>query len=313
MESITYFTSSRGILKSCKSRNLSPISSSDSIDKIILDNHNKNGSIYICTDALIKFSYDYLDKIIYPFTLVTGDSDTPITNNLIQHESIQRILNNSNLINWFAQNLIANHSKLIALPIGLDYHTMWERPNTWGIKQQTAIAQEVLLINTLRSSPDLADRILAGYCNWHFQIERGDRKECLNKINKEFCLFENNFLPRKSTWERQAECMFVISPEGAGMDCHRTWEALLLGCIPVVRRSRFTDIFNNLPVYIVDDWSEFSFSNGIKIINLFQELEFDFNYLFNKYWSNKINAEIEFKIPNMTMKKFRSFLTSEAH
>jgi hypothetical protein len=30
---------------------------------------------------------------------------------------------------------------------------------------------------------------------------------------------------------------FVASPYGGGPDCHRTWEALILGCIPIVKSS----------------------------------------------------------------------------
>jgi len=52
-----------------------------------------------------------------------------------------------------------------------------------------------------------------------------------------------------------AEHAFVFSPEGAGPDCHRHWEALYLGSIPIVKRSAAMDHFADLPLLMVDDWA----------------------------------------------------------
>ena len=49
---------------------------------------------------------------------------------------------------------------------------------------------------------------------------------------------------------------FVISPHGRGLDCYRTWEALLMGCVPIVKRSPLDRLYHGLPVAIVDDWRE---------------------------------------------------------
>ena len=51
---------------------------------------------------------------------------------------------------------------------------------------------------------------------------------------------------------------FIISPRGAGIDCHRTWEALYLGCIPIVLSSSIDEIYHDLPVLVLKDWSELS-------------------------------------------------------
>ena len=195
--------------------------------------------------------------------LVSGDSDIPISDSLIADPAINAILTSDYLHAWYAQNLSAQHPKLFQLPIGLDYHTMWERPGFWGISAVSPIAQENSLLNILASSPEFNQRYLAAYCNWHFALGRGDRQECFEKSDKSVCFFETNAVPRNSTWLRQAECMFVVSPEGAGMDCHRTWEALLLGCIPIVKRNVLSSLFADLPVLIVNDWK----LTGIRCLN----------------------------------------------
>lgn len=51
---------------------------------------------------------------------------------------------------------------------------------------------------------------------------------------------------------------FVISPPGNGLDCHRTWEAIYLGCVPVVLRRALADEFTtSLPIHAVDNWIDF--------------------------------------------------------
>jgi len=49
---------------------------------------------------------------------------------------------------------------------------------------------------------------------------------------------------------------FLASPPWNGFDCHRTWEALYLGAIPIVKRSNFFDAFPGLPAIQVDAWRE---------------------------------------------------------
>lgn len=49
---------------------------------------------------------------------------------------------------------------------------------------------------------------------------------------------------------------FVLSPEGNGIDCYRTWEALYLGAIPIVMVSTVTTPFTNLPILFTNDYRE---------------------------------------------------------
>ena len=52
-----------------------------------------------------------------------------------------------------------------------------------------------------------------------------------------------------------ASYKFAISPEGNGIDCHRTWECLYLGVIPIVKNSNPMSYFKELPILFVDDYS----------------------------------------------------------
>ncbi|EJK70677.1 hypothetical protein THAOC_07944, partial [Thalassiosira oceanica] len=68
-------------------------------------------------------------------------------------------------------------------------------------------------------------------------------------------------LPAHEAWLRkQASYKFAISPPGNGIDCHRTWEMILVGVVPVVRRSEIDSVFGRLAddgaVLLVDGWDE---------------------------------------------------------
>ena len=68
-------------------------------------------------------------------------------------------------------------------------------------------------------------------------------------------------LPAHEAWLRaQATYKFAISPPGNGVDCHRTWEMVLVGVVPVVRRSEIDPAFGRLAddgaVLLVDGWDE---------------------------------------------------------
>lgn len=57
-------------------------------------------------------------------------------------------------------------------------------------------------------------------------------------------------------YEIIANSKFVVSPPGNGMDCHRTWEALALGAIPVVQNSSLWSLYRGERVLVVNDFKE---------------------------------------------------------
>lgn len=309
MEQLTSLISSRGLLKSCHSHNRKPISSSPDIDTDLLANHSHGRSIYVCTDALINFATHFFPKIDLPFVLVSGDGDTAVSTDLLNQPAIAALLESELLVSWFAQNLSTSHPKLQHLPIGLDYHTMWERPGAWGISAMSAIAQENTLFNTLASAPPFSDRYMNAYCNWRPVPGWGDREACYAQIDRSICLFESGSVSRASTWQRQTEFMYVVSPEGIGMDCHRTWEAILLGCVPIVKRNAVANLYAELPVIIVDDWSEVNAEKLRDFSNIIHERLFAFSKLFREYWIQQTERRNTPLLEPMTYATFKKYLT----
>ena len=64
--------------------------------------------------------------------------------------------------------------------------------------------------------------------------------------------------------------LFVPSPAGNGLDCHRTWEALYLGAVPVVLESEFTGD-DSWPVVRVNSWEDFLSLKHDELINLYEK------------------------------------------
>ncbi len=65
----------------------------------------------------------------------------------------------------------------------------------------------------------------------------------------------------------------------------------MLGCIPIVRTSPVDSLFEGLPVYIVQDWSEVTEDNLKKVLTDFSQRTFDLNRLTLSYWMRQINAK----------------------
>ena len=308
MEQHTLLASSRGILRSCFAHNAKLVASSALLDDDLLSGYRPGGSIYVCTDALPRFVQSILPRIESPFVIVSGDSDLTVSAQSLG-PTFDALLSSERLLSWFAQNCAESAPKLLPLPIGLDYHTMWEKPGLWGLGQVSPMAQEQQLLRIWRESPDSSRRYLAAYCNWGHALERGDRRQCFERLDRALCFFERTHVPRASSWARQAEFMFVVSPEGAGMDCHRTWEALALGCIPIVKRNPVCRLLAGLPVLIVDDWSEVRRERLEGYLHDFMGRRFDYSDLFLDTWVRKIHGLPPAAPVTMSHAEFRQLMT----
>jgi len=72
---------------------------------------------------------------------------------------------------------------------------------------------------------------------------------------------------------------YVISPPGNGPDCHRTWEAMYLGAIPIVKRQSWPFQHVQLPVIQIDEWNEIATKMDTRLPETFadwQNLDFWF-------------------------------------
>jgi hypothetical protein len=102
-------------------------------------------------------------------------------------------------------------------------------------------------------------------------------------------VLQNKYMTRDETWKKMSEYQFIISPYGNGYDCHRTWEAILLGCIPIVYGTVFNTLFNGLPVLQVNDWKDITADLLHQTANKYQHIiDIIPAKLILQYWIQKI-------------------------
>ena len=254
----------------------------------------KQGStIYICASAIPHFIQTIAPQISFGYILITGDDESVPTDLFNSNDDFINFIESSNLIHWFSQNcVLTSHPKLSQIPIGLDYHTIAERDHEWGNKT-TPLNQEKLLQTIASKAKPLDERICKAYGNFQFAMTTkfsSDRVDAINQVPKDLVFYEPTKIKRLNTWVSQSKYAFVISPHGNGLDCHRTWEALALGCIPIVKTSPLDSLYNDLPILIVKEWSDVTQELLNKTIEEYKNKQFNLEKLKLNYWIEKINS-----------------------
>lgn len=291
------FISSRGILKACDIHSTIPISS---IWQLQDYNHDftqnifpDGTTIYACGTTIRHF-YEIINLINFKFILVTGDADNTIPDEMLFTETYENFLNHPNLIHWYSQNCVSDHPKITKIPIGLDYHSRSVISDT-NNNIIFPVEQENTLITISSSVKPFCERLVQCYSNFHFvnyeTMKFGYmRTDVVKAIPPEIVFYEPTILDRNKSWENQCKYAFVLSPHGNGLDCHRTWEALILGCIPIVRTSPIDSLYEELPVLIVNEWNDINEELLKNTIELFKNKSFSYEKLTLSFWMDKINS-----------------------
>lgn len=229
--------------------------------------------VHVNAKHVERFIDEVLPALQGRIVLVSG-CDTVSTRNY----DIDRVRGSGKVLQWFMQNVEQEESQLedgfvVPLPLGVNFHKLDPESNNqsrdMGLPASPGTQQ--LILKMIRDElPPPASRPLRVYANFHLNMDtflrdrqshkrRRARQEALDVLkDKPFTLLEPRQAPRNVVWRRYGQAAFEASPHGNGLDCHRTWEALLLKTIPIVKTSTLDPLYEGLPVAIVDDWNEVS-------------------------------------------------------
>lgn len=290
------FIHSRGILNSCNIKSLTPHSSIQYLLNYDFSTLKNGDSVYICGNAIKHFIKYKFKTLQHKIILVSGDCDETIPDDVFEsNQQFLDFISSENIIHWFSQNCVGKHEKLSQIPIGLDYHTLLNKDHKpWGSKMSLEAQENQIHSINNRSAP-FWQRDIKCYSNFHFFTTTRfgyDRLDAIAKINKELVYYEPQQLERLQTWINQSKYAFVISPHGNGLDCHRTWEALCLGCIPIVKASKLDALYDQLPVLIVNEWSDINIVLLTETIEKFKTQTFCYDKLYLDYWMKQINKSV---------------------
>lgn len=224
-------------------------------------------TVYVAAPHLHAFS-KIVHLVPFPFALVSGDADITVPQDVRGWEDITEC---PNVLRWFAQNVGYKDAatrpglrKLRYLPIGLDLHSLHSRASAvqhWG-PPADPMAQTAQLDAVLASSVPFSERLPLAYCNFQlnqpkksfFFSDREEAERVLARKGPEVAYLQSTVQTRANSWKEQSAYAFVASPHGVGLDCHRTWEAMALGSVPIVKTSPLDSLYEDLPVLIVDSW-----------------------------------------------------------
>lgn len=291
----------------------------DVIPDIDLKNYEdiEDGSIIsIRTYQLPDFINYIFSRIYASIVLITTDSDESIPSDIWRNYQgglnalpvrnlpspiigFDEFLNSPRLLHWYTSNFEDKfkHDKITPIPLGLDYHTLFYSEGISPYSQEKDLQDVIDNIKPFEKRPNKVYATFQFNDSYtRFRNSLGeDRKTIYAKLkNNKNIYFEPKKIPRKQYWDNHSKYSFVLSPVGNGLDCHRTWEALILGCIPIVKTSPIDDVYKDLPVIIIKDWDEITSKN----LNMWKKLvlENKDNYklekLTSEYWNDKIKTTI---------------------
>lgn len=171
-----------------------------------------------------------------PCNLITSFSDASVTDDLAA-----KLPPNVHL--WFSNNVATHNPRVVAVPIGIRFSDAVEAS-----------------LRAARAAGRLPDRRLAYLCCLRNIPRVPNPREGIYEqfAGLDWVTAEGGFdhVSSEQFYRGMREHPYVISPPGAGPDCHRHWEAILLGAVPIVLRSRATDLLSDLPCLRVENWAE---------------------------------------------------------
>jgi hypothetical protein len=206
----------------------------------------KLGDIIYVNIWLLPWFASYVhNQIPFPYILISADVD-----GWVPDPAIQKLLYDPKVAAWFCRNVVfSHHPKIFQIPMGTDYSFFsFETTQVGSLLNMMAkrVPQKHLLY--MNHYPRLfGDRIRL--------IEMFENEPyCFTKVRSHQGAFVHT--PFEQYIEEIASSKFVLSPIGYELDCVRTWEAIVLGAIPIVEHTFIDPLFEGLPVLIIDDWSK---------------------------------------------------------
>lgn len=199
----------------------------------------RQNSIIFCKTDFIDNLFEFIKFSSRKYILITHMSDYPI--NEFRFKKAPNCI-----IKWYAENATFVNEKLIPIPLGLENHVGSSKGkftnHDWFVNN----------MNKLKSYDK--DDLL--YCNWNQNTNIEIRKPIIDHLqscNIPLCI--EHGLTFENYCTNMSKHKFVVCPPGNGVDTHRLWEALYLGCYPIVLKHHIYENYD-LPILQINKWSD---------------------------------------------------------
>lgn len=225
---------------------------------------NNNDIIFCKTDNVLKlFKILENENDIQNIKLITHESDYEINQRLFS-------LKPKCISNWYAQNVIYDHQNLIPIPIGLanEYCPITLK---YSNLLRKGTPKKLLYINhRIQTHPEARE--------WVYNHFRGN----------DWCSIDTANLTLNEYKKQLDNHKFIICPRGNGIDTHRLWESLYHGIIPIVENSVHSKCLLNLPVIVVNSFTEITEKFLNNKFEEYSKTTFNMDKLKVSWWINSI-------------------------
>ena len=191
----------------------------------------------------------------------------------------------------FSHSVGIKNDKITMIPLGHDpkaipYHNYILKLQNEFINNK--INRNILCYYNCTLPPDVI--------HWYGMIRRNIYQWAINTdfITVEYCKVNPRPLNDElfyNYYNKLVSSKFIICPRGCGIDTYRMWDAIYMGCIPIVEKYEGYNDMTDLPILFVNGPSDY-----LKLTKEYLETEYDkiinnkynYNKLHFKYWENKI-------------------------
>jgi hypothetical protein len=234
----------------------------------------KPGDIIFVRD-IPKFFKEMHPYIPYPYIILTaGECLDKMEKDYVTY------LDEPKVIAWYgihANDTAMKHPKFRPIPLGIlqrpAHHKKKERYDNYFAKLRKSTKKNYLV-----------------YMNFA-DFQKPERQKLKKMMeDKPYCK-QGDHLEFRDYLKQMAESIFTLSPKGLGPDCYRTWEALLVGSIPIVKTSPLDPLYEGLPVLIVDKWTQVNEEFLRKKYKEIASKKYDIARLYTHYWTKKMKKE----------------------
>jgi len=227
----------------------------------------KDGDIIYTHTFYVYQLLDILKYVKAKVILITHNADEEVN-----------IVPPSNVIKWYGSNVTINDPRIVSLPLALEN-------NRWFKKTKKLDIMEARL-NTPRTYKNLL------YMNFSVVNYPVEREPLYNMLEGK--PWVTSYKGRNGTdftgyLENICNHKYILCPRGSSMDCHRRWESLHMGSVPIIRKDSNNWAYgHDLPILFVDDWKEVTEQLLNDKWEYFMKGDWNMEKLTFEYWKNKI-------------------------
>jgi hypothetical protein len=162
------------------------------------------------------------------YNLIVHNSDRSFTDDTLQHLR-------KHIYHVFAINTTVRHPRVTTIPLGF-------------------ADNQLEFLRTF--VPSTGERDIEVYLNIKLHHNWEKRCACVTAFEGDPRVVRRDRVSVPEYYADLCRSKFVLCPEGTGIDTHRVYESILCGATPVVLRNSLSHLYTNLPVCIVDSWTD---------------------------------------------------------